>query len=281
MKKLVTLMFMLGALAGCQGPNAADEVVLTTLNAEYHEIIEEAFIHFTDYEDQRPFKIGVTSHHLPVAVQLVADFWHHLIETGSQAPTFVVIGPDHTEKCLSSVTSGNITYQTSFGKVETDQVILADLASAGLDTSGYCLETEHSLGVQADYIAYLFPESKILPIAFSATTPQSSLIKVADVLEKHAEQITVITSVDFNHYRSADQADEYDAQTRLMIEDLDADLASIDNVDSPPSLQLAFILAERFGYDEAVILEELNSYVVTGSFENTTGYFNVSFVEPS
>lgn len=224
-------------------------------------------------------QVGVTSHHLPTALPFIADFYKTLADAQGPRETFVILGPDHTEKCYSSVSLTKESYTTPFGVLDVDNEIIDALLSAGASIDDKCFNGEHSIGVQTIFIKHLFPEAKIVPLIFSATTEDDVLIRVTDVLAGYADSITVIASVDFSHYLPYDQAVRKDNVSAQMTADLNGDFFTLEYVDSPASVKLAILLAEKLGFKKALISGRANSYDFTGQTENTTGYINAFFVK--
>lgn len=281
-------MFLITILTGCGDSNLNASIVapepsplvLDSNNSKYRVAIKQSIIE-PNLDTEAPVsRIGITSHHLPVASDFIGEFYRDFLQGENQnAKTVVVIGPDHPEKCGGKFTTGWVNYDTNFGLVESNRSIVGELIKSKLiSNEPECLSREHSIGVQADYIAYLMPEAKIVPLTVSSSATIDETRKIADVLKRFYQEALFVISIDFNHYRTVDQSEVYDQETIAAIESMNVDDLVIDNVDSPPSLRIAVELARSvkaspkiFGYT--------NSYEFTGQFGNTTSYFNVLFEE--
>lgn len=225
-------------------------------------------------------QVGITSHHLPTAFTLIANFYRELLNSSGDKKTFIILGPDHFEKCQNYVTTTNIGYLTPFDKVEIDQEVsqkLLDLHLASLDNN--CFEGEHSIGVQTIFIKYLFGKAKIVPIIFSSSTSDKSINGIADFISQLGNSVTTIASIDFSHYYEYNQAMLIDSVSEDKIKNLDESFFDLKHVDSPASIKVAIALARKLGFSKPIILDRANSYDFTGEKDNTTGYFNVIFTK--
>lgn len=224
-------------------------------------------------------QIGITSHHLPTAVSFIADFYKSLLNSKGPRNTFIVLGPDHFERCKTSVSTTKKSYTTPFGNLRADDEIINELLDNGVYVDDQCFEGEHSIGVQAIFIKYLFPEAEIVPVTFSASTRQNAIENIADVLVKHRDKITVIGSVDFSHYQNYIQANQSDDISENMLKKFDGNGFNLSYVDSPSVVKLAILLSQKFNLEDVAILGRANSFDFTGRFENTTGYINAIFTD--
>jgi hypothetical protein len=245
--------------------------------SEYAELIEAA-LRKTKDSTTIPFQIGITSHHLPTAISFIANFYRTTQDSPGPRKTFVAIGPDHFEKCVSPVSITEKPFQTPFGQLAIDQRLVQELVKAGVGVDNQCFENEHSIGVQAIFIKKLFPKAKFVPLMFSATTEDQSLEKVIQVLYTFRDQIILIVSTDFSHYQNLQKAKALDQASELMLKKQQTSSWQLDYVDSPAAIKLALNLAKKLGAKETLILDKANSYDFSGQTENTTGYLNVIFI---
>jgi len=230
-----------------------------------------------DRENNYLTQIGITSHHLPTALSLISSFYKQLSYLPGPRETFVILGPDHFEKCQAPIVTSRIPYSTSFGGVSVNEQIVDKVLQDGAFIDDDCFDNEHSVAVQTIFIKYLFPDAKIVPLLFSANTSNKSIIQLADALSLYKDKITVIASVDFTHYQKVDRATELDNESEQMIKNLDTTLLDIKHVDSPPIMKLAILLAKKFGTTKPEILKRANSFDFTGDPEDTTGYIDAIF----
>lgn len=276
-------------LAGCGGSYTSEvnlttkaenfvkpRLVVSSNNQRYRDLVADSFKGDRDKNINDKYRVGVTSHHLPVAAEFVGDFYEYVKEN-TDSKTVIVIGPDHPEKCAGKINTALVSYNTGFGKLDVDEGLFEYLSGfEGINIEDKCLINEHSIGVQTDYIRMLWDEVKFAPITISSSLEDERVEQLADYLSKIEDAIFVV-SVDFNHYRNVKDSQIYDLETKYVFESFDTTLLDVDNVDSPPSLKTAFKLAEILERKEAKILDYKNSYNFTGQENNTTSYFNISF----
>lgn len=222
--------------------------------------------------------LAITSHHIPTAAYFIADLFRYLLTTTTAHPTFIVIGPDHYERCPSRVTISNQPFITSFGKVDVDQDISERLGLTFAYETNDCLASEHAIATEAPFIARAFPHSKIVGIALSSSATTEDIQTLADVLDQMKDKVIILESTDFSHYLPVDQARMIDDETAHMINDLDVAAITLKNLDSPPTLRLVIGLAKRWNL-RPKILEQKNLYDLNGQADNTTGYINAVFEE--
>jgi AmmeMemoRadiSam system protein B len=222
-------------------------------------------------------QIGITSHHLPTAVSFISQFYNTLQQSQSPHKTFVVIGPDHYEHCLKAASTTSRSYYTPFGILESNNKIISDLEKNGaVARVDGCFDGEHSIGVHSMFIKFLYPDSTIVPIVYSSSAQDSSVGKVAQVLAKYKDEITVIISVDFSHYQSTTIANQLDKDSGAMIQRLDGSGLTLKHMDSPASIKTAIFLAKLWNL-KPNLSRHANSCEFTGQSENTTGYWNIFF----
>jgi poly-gamma-glutamate synthesis protein (capsule biosynthesis protein) len=250
-------------------------------NSELKEIIREEFVSLAgsqaDSDSDHLAQIGITSHHLPTALPLIVDFYEKLKNMAGPREVFVILGPDHFEKCQSPITTSKIPYLTPFGQLAVDEQIVEEVIRVGAFIDDKCFENEHSVAVQTIFIKYLFPNAKIVPILFSANTANQAVVQLADKLSLYKDRVIVIASLDFSHYKKVDEAIEIDAESEKMIKNLDTTLLDIKHLDSPPVIDLVILLAKKFNATQLEFFKRANSFDFTGETENTTGYISAIF----
>lgn len=287
--KYLFLVVLMTVLAGCGDSelyasvslSEAETLVLDSNNSKYKLAIKQS-VKSEDFAESndRISRIGVTSHHLPVASEFIGEFYAKFLnDQNKEVKNIFVIGPDHPEKCSGVFSTGKVDYDTSFGRLESNKSIVGEIVKSDLiNEEPECLEREHSIGVHADYIDYILPDAEIIPIVVSSSATLEESRKIADIMRRFYKNSLFIISVDFNHFRTLSQAQVYDQETIDAIEAMNVDDLQIDHVDSPPSLIIGVELAKKFKA-EPRIFGYTNSYEYTGQYGNTTSYFNVLFEE--
>lgn len=241
----------------------------------YRELIGRHAAKGLELKTKRPL-IGITSHHLPTASPLLDNFYLLLKKQRPDIKTFVVVGPDHFERCRRKFVVSDSLVKTMFGEIKIDQSLLKDLTKAGPVIENDCFHGEHAIGVEANYIKKYFPEAQILPMLLSYAARNRNFYKTIAVLKKHQNNIFVLESTDFTHYVNARQANANDEISRRLINSLDGRGFTLKQVDSPGTIKLILQLAKELKLKPEII-EHKNSFDYTGAFENTTSYFSVVF----
>lgn len=244
---------------------ALGKLVSDSVEAEYSEV-----------QVPHTIAMAVTSHHLPVASPVIGQLYKTLRGTTGDRHIFVVVGPDHYEACGTAVVTTKRAYRTAFGTLANNTEIVDELVRSGLDTADDCFSNEHAMAVESNYIKYIDPKATIVPILFSIQSGDEEISNVIRVLAKHMSEITIIVSVDFNHYHSLSVANESDSKAAIAIRALNDNAIVQDMLDSPSSMKLAIRMAKKYGFSP-YILRRANSYEFTGVPKNTTSYMNVVF----
>lgn len=222
--------------------------------------------------------MGITSHHLPLALPFIRSFYWQLAGQAGPRKIFIILGPDHFEKCRAPVTLSRLSYLTPFGELAVNDEVAGALLEAGVYEDNDCARGEHSAAAQAIFIRHFFPEAQIVPLFFSADTPESLVQEIADSLLPFADRAFIMASLDFSHYKNASLARRLDQESELMINNLETALVDLQHVDSPPSLKVMLRLAKNLRLSPG-ILGRANSADFNYDQENTTGYVNALFYE--
>lgn len=218
---------------------------------------------------------GIISHHLPTAAPLISEFYLKLKARRPEIKKFIVIGPDHFERCRSNFSYSSEKIKTSFGEMMPDEKIISGLKDSGASEDKKCFNGEHAIGVQANFIKKLYPDASLTPIILSYSARNRNFSKLIKYLSEN-EDIFVVASLDFSHYLKKDKAEAIDAITKDKIENRDGLGLALKNVDSPATLKLMLDLARK-KKEKVEIINHKNSADFTGDKNNTTSYFDVFF----
>jgi len=222
-------------------------------------------------------QVGITSHHLPTAMSFIADFYKTLKNSDGPRETFVILGPDHLERCDGYISITQDGFVTPFGRININKKIKSSLVLNGVTLDDNCFEGEHAIGVHTAFIKYFFPESEIVPILFSSHAADSGIENLTNLLLAFRDKITLITSVDFSHYENYEDAKAIDTLSEKMIKSMDVKGLTLKHVDSPASVKTAVLFAKGIQSAKPLIIGRTNSYDFTSVSSNTTGYINSIF----
>lgn len=218
---------------------------------------------------------GITSHHFPTALPLIADFYKSIKAGSGPRNIFVLIGPDHFEKCPGHISVTLRPYLTPFGLIDTNSQDINSRLKGYISKDDQCLNHEHSLTTQAVMVRYLFPCATIIPIALSSATAETEINRLYQALEPFKKNTFILASVDFTHHYNYAQAEIIDQKSLKKIKELKQEF-SLKDADSPPTLKFITLWAKKTGLLPKS-LEHKNSFNFTGKKYDTTGYFSVLY----
>lgn len=239
-------------------------------------IISEAGIAYPDNKKKYDLSMAITSHHLPAALPLISGLYRAIAHNSGSRKVFVVIGPDHFEKCSGNIATAIQDFRTPFGILEPDEKLVKELEKNGFSDDDACIASDHTVRVQAAMLKYYFPDAKIVPLLVSAFVKQDEMDKLFRVLSAKKDSIFILGSIDFSHHNSPSMARKIDNFTAAKIRKLDPSGLTLKNADSPATLGLLLKIARASG-KKADIIDQKNSYDFTGNNKNTTGYLSVIF----
>lgn len=222
---------------------------------------------------------GVVPHHL-VAAGPIADFFSRL---SPQKPDLVIlVGPNHPNKG-SKIITGSYDWQTPEGLVITDQRAVNALVDQGLAVKNEdVLGKEHSVGALMPMVRHYLPQARVVPVILQHNVSLEEIDALIKGLEPNIDDRTVlISSVDFSHYLTRQEAEAMDKETLRYMRDYDFNnlfRLGNDHLDSPPALAAAFRLAQGQGIKEFTVLQNTNSGVIMrNDMMETTSYFTIVF----
>jgi AmmeMemoRadiSam system protein B len=194
----------------------------------------------------------------------------------------IVVGPNHRNVGGQRISTALVNWQTPLGVLRSDPILVDSLRSSlGLMDSPDVFTNEHSIGAEAPFIKYFFPQASTLGIALGSNVTYPDALALSRWLAKNADSKTLIVfSVDFSHYLSKAVADEMDKVTEKLIEQRDVNKIlqlGNDNMDSPGTVATALLLADELDL-RTEILQRGNSFdLLTIKPNQTTSYFTISF----
>lgn len=213
-----------------------------------------------------------------------AAFAYKLLQ-GRSYKTVVIIAPKHEGLDGIAVYPQGI-FRTPLGDLEIDREFTQQLSTAGgVVFIPELFSNEHSLEVQLPFLQKVLAKSelgdpwhstkydfKIVPILIGDIS-LTACQKLAHTLQKvigERTDVLIIASTDLYHGYDYDQAEQIDTQTLKFIRTMDP-LGLYDGLRAGrlqmcggSGVVVTLILARESGYDQAVILQQTNSAMVTG-----------------
>lgn len=218
----------------------------------------------------------VLPHHTLLGKEL-ATFWKEIAES-TKPSTIVIVGPAHENQGSRLLQSTYGTWETPFGNVQTNNVLVSKLLESGvvfLENASF--ENEHSVGAHMPYIAKLFEDVKVLPVLAQAPAKEFEARRlVNDLLRITPKDTLFVFSIDFSHYLTLEQSRLKDQKTLELIEKRvfhQIDGLSTDHLDSPFSLEAFLILTDALESHEELIWHENSGNLYTNPKAPTTSYF--------
>ena len=224
---------------------------------------------------------GIVPHHL-LASELLSDFF---IKLGKQAPEVVIlVGPNHEAKGKGNILTSTWDWETPFGNVNTDSLIINNLVDEGfVNDDNETVGNEHSVGGMMPYLAYYLPETKIVPIILSSPASLSRF----QILGNYLAQVmadknwVVVASVDFAHEVTSQEAEVNDAISENLTRQFDiATLFTLGNeyLDSAPAVGMLLQVMQGLGARSVEVLNHTNSgFLFGGQPSLVTSYFETIF----
>lgn len=227
-----------------------------------------------------PIAAGIIPHDF-FASFMIADFFQKL--SFQKPKTIILIGPNHSEAGNFKALTSLYRWQTPFGAVEPNGVIVKGLFGRNLvKISEGVLENEQSIGAIMPFMKFYLPESSIVPIILSRRMTIEEINILAEKLGSYAKNgIPVIASADFSHYLKSREAQKNDILTLKLMKNFDYPaILSLDSdyLDSPPTLVTALMVARKLDKNNLKILHHTNSGELQKKyFTPVTSYFSIVF----
>jgi len=225
---------------------------------------------------------GIASHHLLAHEYL--DSWFSRLAEMRKPSCFYILSPAHYGVSLEpySLTIGS--WDSGFGKVESDRAKvyrLAELLEVALDPRAF--EVEHGVSTLMPYIKKYFPDAKVVAVVHGSEAPVNVPLtrRLADALEKEFDEKGklenfLLISTDFSHHANLEETarrDNYSQRYLKNPEDISWNMVGCDN-------RSGIYVLDRLGKNnlESYILYHTNSWEISNHWEDdVTSYFFVYF----
>lgn len=216
---------------------------------------------------------GIVSHHLPVAIPPLVEFYLRLHST-QPVKNFIIIGPDHTDSGKAPITVSGASFSTAFGEILPIKGLaskLEDSQLARIDESPF--ELEHSVGSQVLIISKIFPEARVTPIILRSDVTTDHAKALGEMIASLLDPRTVlIVSVDFSHYLTTRQAITLDQISEEVMRNLDLNSLSLLESDSSKAIAAFITAMQKKDAFSTSNIKVLNTNDLMQNSDNTTGY---------
>jgi AmmeMemoRadiSam system protein B len=220
-------------------------------------------------------QVLILPHHELVS-QKVADTYTSLPKSYDRV---VLIGPDHQNQASCPIVFPLSGFQTYAGPLLPDSQLLSQLKSQTICPQDSLFMTEHSLALHMPFIRHYLPDAQIVPLMLSPIQDFESLSRLSDHLSGLDNTLFII-SIDFSHYLSIHDTRLRDQETLGLIHNRDfARILSLtsDHLDSPGSLVLGLLLADKLGLSHTNISYYGDSSKLPNPPVDQTSYLIIGF----
>lgn len=223
---------------------------------------------------------GIIPHNLDVSF-IMADFYNRL--SRQKPTTIILLGPNHYEKGNFKTLTSLYDWETPFGTVKPDEIIINALVEKNLvRINENALPDDHAVAGSMSFIKFYIPEAKVVPILLSKSMDKKESEILADKLKELMKENTVIVAaVDFSHYLANIQSQEKDKITFKVMQDFDYRqlfLMNNDYLDSPPSIGTLLMVMQKLKTTNIDLLYNSNSGAIQKNDHiQTTSYFAIAY----
>jgi|GEM_PF-2616407 len=216
---------------------------------------------------------GVTPHHVPMTIPLLAEFYAKLKNT-REVKTFIILGPDHLDRGRGQINVSKAAFVTPFTMVKPDLEIIGKLEGSGFITYDETpFDLEHSIDSQLLLISKLFPDARVVPLVFRSNISNKTARAFGEVLAEVAgDDVFIVGSVDFSHYLSEAQARPLDYLSANVLGTVTSQFDGLVEADSTQALVALMSFLEARGANHNVDLQISNTGDFSSNRDFTTGY---------
>lgn len=223
-------------------------------------------------------RAGITSHH-DLASPLIRQFFD-CVSHANQPSTIILIGPNHFHAGNRAVLTARQNWETPFGVLETDAVLVDALFQSDLvEINDSAVAEDHAAALMMPYLKSTFPRAKVVPLLLLYSLEREDIAALRDLIRSNSTDTTlIIGAIDFSHYQAREQAARYDAETEKFVREFDIDTVlrqGDEHFDSAPGL--ALILSLFDARTEASLIDHADSSDFGASPAGVTTYFNWIF----
>lgn len=244
--------------------------------------------HFVNIRQFEPYDHGavirgsILPHHL-----LAKDMIHEVFQNlNRKYEKVVLIGPDHESIFMGKVFTTMKDWQTPMGVLKTDKDVTEKLLQNDFVMEDDDKMTrEHSVSSIVPFIKYYMNDVEIVGLVMSKQTKLKDIEKLIDDLSNivDIDKTLFISSVDFSHYLTLEQANHMDSITMDAIKNKDINKImsfTNDNLDSPVSIVMMLKLMDKLYEADMHLLNHSNSeLIVRQKMVETTSYITYIFAD--
>jgi AmmeMemoRadiSam system protein B len=202
--------------------------------------------------------------------------------------TVVLLGPKHTYAGADYALWPGGAWETPLGEVKINETLASEILEEcpGIVPDAGAHVEEHSLEVVLPFIQFVSPETKIVPIAFSAMSAETVAdfgAGIAAAINKTGNDVLIVVSSDMSHYVSAAEAERLDSLALAEVEKLDA-VRLVEVVQNNHITMcgvwpaaVGIVAARALGAKRGELIRYTNSGETSGDYGQVVGYAAVAF----
>lgn len=200
---------------------------------------------------------------------VAAAAYSRLRSVAGQIQRVVLLGPSHRVPLDGIALPGSDAFETPLGVVEVDKTACEQLMALDqICESERAHRMEHSLEVHLPFLQVVLPKFKIVPLVVGGAEPEE-VAEAIDCLWGDKETLIVVSS-DLSHYHPYDEAEELDAETTQLIQELDNHLDG-EQACGCVAINGMMIVAKQRGLHVSLV-DLRNSGDTAGCRESVVGY---------
>lgn len=224
----------------------------------------------------------VVPHHLAAAELMALGF---RAAEGRDLKRIILLSPDHFKRSRSPVATTRRGFETAWGGVPVDTEAVRSLLAGKAPVSDSALfAKEHGVHALLPFIARLFPDASIVPVAIRIDSKIEDWDLLVDELVPLVNDSTLIVqSTDFSHYLGLRKARLHDQETMNTLALGDARSAAAlrqpDHLDSRAAQYVHMTLQRRLGHRGHCVIGNRNSQDGSVIHQATTTSYVVQVFE--
>jgi AmmeMemoRadiSam system protein B len=219
---------------------------------------------------------GITVPHHLLAADLVAEAFARISTQGCRR--IIILSPDHFSRTQTPFAVARRNFQTALGPLAIDEAAVQQLLQNPSVSASNLFSHEHGVQALLPFLAYHFPQAKILALAISSSAKQPEWDALAQTLAPLLTPETlIIQSTDFSHYLTAAEAKQRDQETLRVLSGGDPEgvlgLQEPEHLDSRAAQYLQMRLQSQVFQARPTVFANRNSQEYTSEpVARTTSY---------
>lgn len=214
-------------------------------------------------------------HHL-LARDVIADTLNRI---SPEYKTVIVLGPNHRELGMHPAVVSLGVWNTPFGMIRPNSSLLrtmVDKTMAHVDEDIFSVE--HSVCALVSFVKRYFPHATIVPIVLKGNASSDTTQQLGALLARECDDCLFMTSVDFSHAVSAEQATKNDLLSSHILRTVDSDNRDQIISDSLPTLETLMHYLKQKGVTRGEVMHMSNSNEVSNqNLPTVTSYLTIVY----